>query len=205
MPAVSISQAEDSMTVNLIKGGNVSLTEQADGGLMAVTIGLGWDGRTTTGHDFDLDASALAVGANNKVLSDKHFIFYGNLTSPDGAIAHSGDNLEGGATGDDEQIWVNLPSIPLDIDRIVFAVSIHEADLRHQSFGQVRNSYIRVLNDSDGHELARYDLSEDASTETAMNFGELYRNGSDWKFRAVGQGYADGLQGVAIDFGVDIV
>jgi tellurium resistance protein TerD len=193
------------MTVSLTKGGNVSLTEQAGDGLMAVTIGLGWDVRTTTGANFDLDASALGVGTNGKVLSDRHFVFYGNLGSPDGAIAHSGDNLEGGATGDDEQIWVNLPSVPLEIDRIVFAVSIHEADNRHQSFGQVRNAYIRVVNDSDGHELARYDLSEDASTETAMNFGELYRNGSDWKFRAVGQGYADGLRGVAIDFGVDVI
>jgi tellurium resistance protein TerD len=193
------------MTISMIKGGNVSLTEQAGGGLMAVTIGLGWKDRTTTGDGFDLDASALALGLNGKVSSDKHFIFYGNLTSPDGAIAHSGDNLEGGTTGDDEQIWVNLPSVPPEIDRIIFAVSIHEADMRRQSFGQVRNAYIRVVNDNDGHELARYDLSEDASTETAMNFGELYRNGSDWKFRAVGQGYADGLRGVATDFGVDVI
>jgi tellurium resistance protein TerD len=189
------------MTVSLIKGANVSLTEQAGGGLMAVTIGLGWDARTTTGVGFDLDASAFAIDAHGKVLSDDYFVFFGNLASPDGAIAHSGDNLVGGADGDDEQIWINLPSVTADIARIIFAVSIYETD---QSFGQVRNSYIRVVNDNDGHELARYDLSEDASTETAIIFGDLYRDRDDWKFRAVEQGYASGLRGIALDFGVDV-
>jgi tellurium resistance protein TerD len=192
------------MTANLTKGANVSLTEQAGGGLTALTVGLGWEVRTTTGADFDLDASAIVVDADGKVLSDKHFVFYGNLVCPDGAIAHSGDNLVGDVAGDGEQIWVNLPSITADTARIVFAVSIYEADERHHSFGQVRNAYIRVLNDSDGNELARYDLSEDASTETAMLFGELYRNRDEWKFRAVGQGYNAGLRGIATDFGVNI-
>jgi len=191
--------------VSLIKGGNVSLTKQAGtAGLSAVTVGLGWDVRSTDGAGFDLDASAIGVDANGKVLSDQHFVFFGNLTSPDGSIEHTGDNLTGEGDGDDEQIKVNLASIPAGMDKIVFPVSIYEADKRSQSFGQVRNAFIRVINQANGDELARYDLSEDAATETAMIFGEVYRNGSDWKFRAVGQGYSTGLAGIATDFGVNI-
>ena len=191
------------MTVSLTKGGNVSLTKQAGaGGLNAVTVGLGWDVRTTTGNAFDLDASAIAADGDSKVLSDKHFVFFGNLTSADGSIEHSGDNLTG--DGDDEQIKINLAAMPGEVHKIVFPVSIYEADQRGQSFGQVRNAFIRVVNQADGVELARYDLSEDASTETAMVFGELYRNGAEWKFRAVGQGYASGLKGIAQDFGVNV-
>jgi tellurium resistance protein TerD len=191
--------------VSLIKGGNVSLTKQAGtAGLSAVTVGLGWDVRSTDGAGFDLDASAIGVDANGKVLSDQHFVFFGNLTSPDGSIEHTGDNLTGEGDGDDEAIKVNLVSIPAGIDKIVFPVSIYEADKRGQSFGQVRNAFIRVVNQANGDELARYDLSEDAATETAMVFGEVYRNGSDWKFRAVGQGYSTGLAGIATDFGVNI-
>ena len=193
------------MGVSLTKGGNVSLTKQAGpAGLTAVTVGLGWDVRTTTGTDFDLDASALGVKSDGKVLTDKHFVFFGNLVSPDGSIEHTGDNLTGEGEGDDEQIKVNLASVPADIDKVVFPVSIYEADQRSQSFGQVSNAFIRVINQADGTELARYDLSEDASTETAMVFGELYRNGEEWKFRAVGQGYASGLAGIAKDYGVNI-
>jgi tellurium resistance protein TerD len=193
------------MGVSLTKGGNVSLTKQAGAaGLAAVTVGLGWDVRTTTGAAFDLDASAIAAGVGGKVLSDQHFVFFGNLTSPDGAIEHTGDNLTGEGGGDDEQIRVNLATVPADVDKVVFPVSIYEAEQRTQSFGQVRNAFIRVVNQTDGQELARYDLSEDASTETAMIFGELYRNGSEWKFRAVGQGYASGLRGIAQDFGVNV-
>ena len=192
------------MTVSLTKGGNVSLTKQAGSGLDAVTVGLGWDVRTTTGDAFDLDASALAAGVDGKVVSDKHFVFFGNLSSPDGTIEHTGDNLTGEGGGDDEQIRVNLTGMSQEIDKIVFPVSIYEADQRGQSFGQVRNAFIRVVNDKDGAELARYDLSEDAATETAMVFGELYRNGAEWKFRAVGQGYAAGLKGIAQDFGVNV-
>ncbi|MER5544250.1 TerD family protein [Streptomyces sp. NPDC002589] len=191
------------MGVSLAKGGNVSLSKEAPG-LSAVVVGLGWDVRTTTGADFDLDASALLLSDAGKVVSDRHFVFYNNLTSPDGSVEHTGDNLTGEGEGDDESIKVNLVAVPAEVDRIVFPVSIHDADARGQSFGQVRNAFIRVVNQSGGAELARYDLSEDASTETAMVFGELYRNGTEWKFRAVGQGYASGLAGIAGDFGVNV-
>ena len=191
------------MGVSLSKGGNVSLTKEAPH-MTAVSVGLGWDIRTTTGTDFDLDASAIAVGTDKKVLSDKHFVFFNNLTSPDGSIEHTGDNTTGEGEGDDEVIKVNLSAVPPEVDSIVFPVSIYDADSRSQSFGQVRNAFIRVVDQSNNNEIARYDLSEDASTETAMVFGELYRNGSEWKFRAVGQGYASGLAGIARDYGVNV-
>ncbi|MEV0568284.1 TerD family protein [Dactylosporangium sp. NPDC050588] len=191
------------MGVSLSKGGNVSLTKAAPG-LAAVNVGLGWDVRTTTGADFDLDASALLVGADGKVLSDQHFVFFNNLKSPDGTVEHTGDNLTGEGEGDDEMIKVNLAGVAPEVDKIVFPVSIHDADARSQSFGQVTNAFIRVVNSADNNELARYDLSEDYSTETALVFGELYRNGGEWKFRAVGQGYASGLAGIAKDYGVNV-
>ncbi len=193
------------MGVSLTKGGNVSLTKEAGAaGLVAVTVGLGWDIRTTTGADFDLDASAIISDAAGKVLSDKHFVFFNNLTSADGSVVHTGDNLTGEGEGDDEQIKVNVPAVPAEADKVVFLVSIYDADNRRQSFGQVRGAFIRVVNDADGRELTRYDLSEDSASETAMVFGELYRNGADWKFRAVGQGYASGLAGIAQDYGVNV-
>ncbi|MGW2816299.1 TerD family protein [Streptomyces sp. NPDC001415] len=191
------------MGVSLAKGGNVSLSKEAPG-LTAVTVGLGWDVRTTTGTDHDLDASALLCNESGKVLSDSHFVFYNNLTSPDGSVQHTGDNLTGEGEGDDETINIDLTSVPGPVSKIVFPVSIHDAQARGQSFGQVRNAYIRVINQAGGAELARYDLSEDASTETAMVFGELYRHGAEWKFRAVGQGYASGLAGIASDYGVNV-
>ncbi len=191
------------MGVSLSKGGNVSLTKAAPN-LTAVMVGLGWDARATTGVDFDLDASALALGEDHKIVSDQHFIFFNNLRSPDGSIEHQGDNLTGEGEGDDEQVKVDLSAVPATVSSIAFAVSIYEGDTRQQSFGQVRNAFIRVVNVADDNELARYDLTEDASTETAMVFGELYRNGPEWKFRAVGQGYASGLAGIARDFGVNI-
>jgi tellurium resistance protein TerD len=191
------------VTVNLSKGGNVSLTKSAPG-LTAVVVGLGWDARTTDGRAFDLDASAIVCNADGRVLSDQHFVFFNNLTSPDGAVQHSGDNLTGEGGGDDEQVRVDLAALPAEAARVVFPVSIYEADTAGQSFGQVRNAFIRVVNQADNAELARYDLSEDASTETAMIFGELYRNGAEWKFRAVGQGYSAGLAGIARDFGVSV-
>ncbi|WEO99458.1 TerD family protein [Streptomyces sp. FXJ1.172] len=191
------------MGVSLGKGGNVSLSKQAPG-LSAVVVGLGWDVRTTTGADYDLDASALLCDASGRVVSDQHFVFYNNLKSPDGSVEHTGDNLTGEGEGDDESIKVNLAAVPGEVAKIVFPVSIHEADVRGQSFGQVRNAFIRVVNQANGQEIARYDLSEDASTETAMVFGELYRHGGEWKFRAVGQGYASGLRGIAADFGVNV-
>jgi tellurium resistance protein TerD len=191
------------VTVSLTKGGNVSLTKEAPG-MTAVLVGLGWDARTTTGTDFDLDASAIMLKSDGKVLSDSNFIFFNNKTSPDGSVEHTGDNLTGEGEGDDEVLKVNLAGVPAEIDRIVFPVSIYEAEQRSQSFGQVRNAFIRIVNQAGGAEIARYDLTEDASTETAMVFGELYRNGSEWKFRAVGQGYASGLAGIARDFGVNV-
>lgn len=191
------------MSVTLAKGGNVSLSKQTDN-LTKVAVGLGWDVRTTTGADHDLDASALATGANLKVLSDQHFVFYNNLRSPEGTIEHTGDNLTGAGDGDDEVINVDLAATPPTITNIFFPVSIHDAQARGQSFGQIRNAYIRVVDATTGVELARYDLSEDASTETAMVFGELYRHNSEWKFRAIGQGYASGLAGIARDYGVNI-
>ncbi|MFD4292402.1 TerD family protein [Rhodococcus sp. NPDC058505] len=191
------------MSVSLAKGGNVSLSKQT-ANLTSITVGLGWDQRTTTGAAYDLDASALLTGAERKVLSDSHFVFYNNLKSPDGAVEHTGDNLTGEGDGDDESINIDLTALDPKVTNIFFPVSIHDAVERGQSFGQVINAFIRVVDRNTGIELARYDLSEDASTETAMIFGEVYRNGAEWKFRAVGQGYASGLAGIARDYGVNI-
>ncbi|KAB2345544.1 TerD family protein [Actinomadura rudentiformis] len=191
------------MGVSLAKGGNVSLTKAAPD-LTAVSVGLGWDVRATTGADFDLDASALLLNSSGKVLSDQHFVFFNNLRSPDGSVEHTGDNLTGEGEGDDEVVNVDLAKVPAECERIVFPVSIYDADNRGQSFGQVRNAFIRIVNRADNNELARFDLTEDASTETAMVFGELYRRSGEWKFRAVGQGYASGLAGIAVDFGVNV-
>ncbi|MCX4686365.1 MULTISPECIES: TerD family protein [Kitasatospora] len=191
------------MPVSLSKGGNVSLTKEAPG-LTAVTVGLGWDVRTTTGAEFDLDASAIVLNADGKVLSNSHFVFFNNTSTPDNTVVHTGDNRTGEGAGDDEAINVNLATLPAEAARITFPVSIYDAVARSQNFGQVRNAYIRVVNAAGGAEIARYDLSEDAATETAMIFGELYRNGAEWKFRAVGQGYASGLAGIAQDFGVQL-
>ncbi|MFE4976703.1 TerD family protein [Kitasatospora sp. NPDC056651] len=191
------------MPVSLSKGGNVSLTKEAPG-LSAVSIGLGWDVRTTTGTEFDLDASAIVLDANGKVLSNAHFVFFNNTSTPDNTVVHTGDNRTGEGAGDDESINVNLGGLPAEAAKITFPVTIYDGVARGQNFGQVRNAYIRVVNAAGGAEIARYDLSEDAATETAMIFGELYRNNGEWKFRAVGQGYASGLAGIAQDFGVQL-
>ena len=192
------------MGVSLSKGGNVSLTKEAPG-LTAVNVGLGWDVNTFSGGEFDLDASAIMIGADGRVTpDDSGFIFFNNLRSPDGSVVHVGDNLTGQGEGDDEVIQVDLAGVPPTVDKIVFPVSIYDADNRKQNFGAVRNAFIRIVNQANGQEVARYDLTEDASVETAMVFGELYRNGADWKFRAVGQGYASGLRGIAQDFGVNV-
>ena len=172
--------------------------------LHAVVVGLGWDARTTTGTDFDLDGSALLCNDQGKVANDQNFVSFNNLKSPDGSVEYQGNNRTGEGEGDDEVFKVNLAAVPADIYKIVFAVSIREAETRQQSFGQVRNAYIRAVNVADNTELARYDLSEDASTERAIVFGELYRNGPEWKFRAIGQGYDSGLRGIAQDFGVNV-
>ncbi|GAA4946399.1 TerD family protein [Yinghuangia aomiensis] len=191
------------MGVTLAKGGNVSLTKAAPN-LTTVLVGLGWDARATTGAAFDLDASALLCGGAGKVLGDDYFVFYNNLKSPEGSVEHTGDNLTGEGEGDDETIMVDLTLVPAGVEKVVFPVSIYDAENRGQTFGQVRNAYIRIVNQADGNELARYDLTEDASSETAMIFGELYRYQGEWKFRAVGQGYASGLRGIALDFGVSV-
>jgi tellurium resistance protein TerD len=194
------------MAISLAKGGNVSLTKTAadagTGALTLLTVGLGWDARTTTGTEFDLDASAIGVNADNKVFSDGHFVFFNNLKSPDGAIELSGDNRTGEGDGDDESLAITLANVPADITKIVIPVSIYDAVNRAQNFGQVRNAYIRIA-DQTGTELVRYDLSEDYSTETVVIFGEVYRNGAEWKFRAVGQGHTD-LAGLARDYGVSV-
>ncbi len=191
------------MAITLQKGGNVSLSK-TDPGLVNAVIGLGWDARSTDGSPFDLDGSVFLLGDSGKVLSDAHFVFYNQKTSPDGAVVHSGDNKTGAGEGDDEQIKINLPKVDTAIQRVVFAVTIHEAETRRQNFGQVRNAFIRVLNQDSNTELARFDLSEDYSTETAMVFGEIYRHNGEWKFKAVGQGFAGGLQALATDHGVNV-
>jgi tellurium resistance protein TerD len=191
------------MAISLQKGQNVSLTKEAPG-LKEVTFGLGWDARSTDGADFDLDASALILGENNKVLSDKHFVFYNNTQDPSGVVVHTGDNRTGEGEGDDEQIIVSVATLPSEVKKVVFVATIHEAEARKQNFGQVSNAYIRAVNNEGDKEITRYDLSEDASIETAMIFGELYRHGEEWKFKAVGQGYSGGLAGVARDFGVNV-
>ncbi|HFP2078236.1 TPA: tellurium resistance cAMP binding protein TerE [Klebsiella pneumoniae] len=191
------------MAVSLVKGGNVSLTKEAPSMNVAL-VGLGWDARVTDGQAFDLDASVFLVGENGKVLSDSHFVFYNNTTSPDGAVQHQGDNRTGEGDGDDEQVKIVLTKVAADVKKLVFAVTIHEADSRKQNFGMVSNSFMRVVNNDNGSEIARFDLSEDASTETAMIFGELYRHGAEWKFKAVGQGFAGGLAALATQHGINI-
>ena len=191
------------MGVSLSKGGNVSLTKEAPG-LTAVVVGLGWDVRTTTGADFDLDARALLVRDHGKVLSDQHFVFFNNLNSPDGSVEHTGDNLTGEGEGDDEVIKVNLAAVPAEVDKIVFPVSIYDAEARQQSFGQVRNAYIRVVNQADDGELARYDLPRTRRPRPRWSSASCTGNGAEWKFRAIGQGYASGLAGIAQDFGVNV-
>ncbi|RFA16957.1 chemical-damaging agent resistance protein C [Subtercola boreus] len=188
--------------LTLAKGNNLSLTKTSPG-LTVATVGLGWDPRTTSGEQFDLDASALLLGADGKVRSSADFIFYNQPASPDESVKHMGDNRTGEGDGDDEQINIDLQKVGSDVQRIVIAVSIDKADERRQNFGQVRAAYCRVV-DQDGQEIVRFDLSEDAAPETAMVFAEVYRNGAEWKFKAVGQGYITGLAGIAGDFGVQL-
>lgn len=191
------------MSVSLSKGGNVSLSKE-EPGLTRILIGLGWDTRATDGVDFDLDASVFLLNNMGKVRNDLDFIFYNNLRSPEGSVEHTGDNRTGEGEGDDEAVRVNLAAVPPDIDKLAVTVTIHDAQTRTQNFGQVDNAFIRVVNEDNGREIVRYDLSEDASTETAMIFGEVYRHGSEWKFRAVGQGYAGGLGPLASSYGVNV-
>lgn len=191
------------MAISLQKGANVNLSKSAPG-LTKALLGLGWDARSTDGAAFDLDASALLLGADGKVRSDADFVFYGNKATADGSVSHGGDNLTGEGEGDDEQLTVDLSKVPADIERVALVVSIYEANERSQTFGQVRNAFIRLANAETGAEEVRYDLSEDYSTETAVIFAEVYRNNGEWKFKAIGQGFGDGLAGVARDFGVSV-
>jgi tellurium resistance protein TerD len=191
------------VAVSLTKGGNVSLSKEVPG-LRTVRVGLGWDTRVTDGSAFDLDASAFVLNEGGKVRSDGDFIFYNNLSGAGGAVVHQGDNLTGEGEGDDEVVIVSLDQLPPEIAKISFCVTIHDAETRRQNFGMVSNAFIRVANNEGGTEIARYDLSEDASTETAMIFGELYRHGGEWKFKAIGQGFAGGLSPLARSFGVNV-
>lgn len=191
------------MALSLQKGGNISLSKEAPN-LRRVIIGLGWDPRATDGQAFDLDASAFLLGSAGKVRNDGDFIFYNQPKSVDGSVQHTGDNLTGQGDGDDESIKVDLAQVPAQIEKIAIAVTIHEADQRRQNFGQVGGAFIRVVNEENGQEITRYDLGEDFSTETAVIFGEVYRHGAEWKFRAVGQGFTGGLAPLARNYGVNI-
>ncbi|MBB3103560.1 TerD family protein [Azomonas macrocytogenes] len=190
------------MALTLQKGGNLSLSK-TDPTLTKILVGLGWDPRATDGAEFDLDASAFLLGANGKVRGEADFIFYNQLKSQDGSVEHAGDNRTGAGDGDDEVVKVDLSRVPADVDKIAFTVTIHDADVRKQNFGQVGGSFIRIVNEVSGAEVVRYDLAEDASTETAMIFAELYRNNGEWKFRAIGQGYAGGLRALATGYGLN--
>jgi len=191
------------MAISLQKGGNVSLSKEAPG-MSRTLLGLGWDTRSTDGTDFDLDATAFLLDGNGRVRNDSDFIFYNNLRSSDGSVEHTGDNRTGAGDGDDEALKVDLSRVPGDVQKIAFCVTIHDAEARRQNFGMVANAFIRVVNADNNQEVARYDLSEDASIETAMIFGELYRNGAEWKFRAVGQGFKGGLGPLARNYGVNV-
>jgi len=191
------------MAISLNKGGNISLSK-TDPNLKNIIVGLGWDARPTDGADFDLDASAFMVKDDGKVRSDSDFIFYNQMRSTCGSVEHTGDNRTGAGDGDDEALIVLLDKVPTDIQKIAFTVTIHDADARRQNFGQVSNAYVRIVNKDTNNEVARYDLSEDASIETAMIFGEIYRHSGEWKFRAVGQGYAGGLAALARQYGINI-
>lgn len=184
------------MVVSLAKGQRVSLEKVAPG-LTEIFVGLGWDTKATDGgFDFDLDASLFLLGTNEKLISDNHFIFYNNLTSPDPdkSVEHTGDNLTGDGDGDDEVININLQKVPSDVQKIVVVVTIHEAEQRGQNFGQVDNAYIRIVDSKTNQEAARFDLTEDCSVETAMIMAELYRKNGEWRVNAVGAGYQGGLQ-----------
>ncbi|WP_445769183.1 TerD family protein [Rheinheimera sp.] len=191
------------MALTLQKGGNLSLSK-TDPGLKKIIVGLGWDARSTDGNDFDLDASAFLLSSSGKVRSETDFIFYNQTRSQDGSVEHTGDNRTGQGDGDDESIKVDLSKVAADVDKIVITVTIHEAEMRKQNFGQVSNAFIRIVNEESNVEVVRFDLAEDASTEAAMIFGELYRHGQEWKFRAVGQGYAGGLKAMCTQFGISI-
>ena len=191
------------MAVLLKKGGNISLS-QTDSNLRHILIGLGWEARLTDGAPFDLDASAFMVGENGKVRRDEDFIFYHKLESECGSVVHTGDDAVGGGGGDDEALKIDFDKVPDAIKRVIICVTIYEADARGQNFGQVDNAFMRIVNLDNNIEIARFDLTEDYSTETAMIFGEVYRHNNEWKFKAVGQGFSGGLESLCHKFGVQV-
>ncbi|WP_033542573.1 TerD family protein [Planococcus sp. CAU13] len=191
------------MAINLSKGQKVDLTK-SNPGMSKVVVGLGWDtNKYDGGQDFDLDSSVFLLNANGKAASEADFIFYNNTVGAAGAVEHTGDNRTGEGEGDDEQVKVNLTAIPSSIEKVTFAITIHDGEARGQNFGQVSNSYVRIVNEDTNEELIRYDLGEDFSIETAIVVGELYRHGGEWKFNAIGSGYQGGLASLVKDFGLD--
>ena len=190
--------------ISLFKGQKVDLTKN-NPGLSRILVGLGWDVKKYDGgYDFDLDAAAFVLGVNGKVISDADFVFYNNLKHSSGAVQHMGDNLTGAGEGDDEQIKVDLSKLPGNADKVAFTVTIYDAENRRQNFGQVSNAYIHILDQTNGKELIRYDLGEDFSVETAVVVGELYRQGGEWKFNAVGSGFKGGLKALCQNYGVNV-
>lgn len=191
------------MAVSLSKGGNVSLSRTVPS-LKHILVGLGWDARCTDGANFDLDASAFLLAESGKVRRDEDFVFYNQLVSSCGSVKHTGDNTTGAGDGDDEALEIDLYRVPDHVKRLVVCVTIHDAEDRRQNFGQVSDAYMRIVNMDNDVEIVRFDLSEDYSTETAMIFGEVYRYGAEWKFKAVGQGFSGGLGAMCGQFGVTV-
>ena len=192
------------MPVCLQKGQKVSITKD-NPGLSKVVVGLGWDvNQFDTGGAFDLDTAAFLLTDSGKVSRSEDFVFFGNLNHPSGSVTHLGDNLTGAGDGDDEQIKIDLSGVPANISKIAFTVTIYDAEVRRQNFGQVNNAFIRIYNEATGEELLRYDLGEDFSIETAAVFGELYKNGNEWKFNAIGSGYQGGLAALCANYGVEV-
>ena len=192
------------MPINLTKGQKVDLTK-GNPGLKKIMVGLGWDvNQFDSGADFDLDAAAFLLGENGKTPTEKEFVFYGNLEHPSDAVKHMGDNLTGDGEGDDEQVSVDLSKVPANIQKIAFTVTIYDADVRHQNFGQVSNAFIRIVDETNNQEIIRYDLGEDFSIETAIVVGELYRNNGEWKFNAIGSGFQGGLAALCGHYGIEV-
>ncbi|MBL8443780.1 MAG: TerD family protein [Zoogloeaceae bacterium] len=191
------------MAISLKKGGNISLSKEAPS-MKKMLVGLGWDIRATDGDAFDLDASVFLLNASGKVRSDADFIFYNQPKSSDGSVEHTGDNRTGEGAGDDESVVIQLDKVPADVEKISVCVTIHDAEAKRQNFGMISSAYVRCVNADSSVEVARYDLSEDASVETAMIFGEIYRHSGEWKFKAIGQGFNGGLGPLAKNFGVNV-
>ena len=191
------------MAISLQKGGNVNLSKEAPG-MKKMLVGLGWSMRSTDGDAFDLDGSVFLLGAGGKVRSDADFVFYNQAKSSDGSVVHSGDNRTGEGEGDDESVTIELDKVPADVEKIAVCVTIHDAEAKRQNFGMVASAYVRCVDAVSNVEVARYDLSEDASVEAAMIFGEIYRHSGEWKFKAMGQGFKGGLGPMAKNFGVNV-